>query len=167
LKLLILTQYYPPETGAAQNRLHALAKRLKERGVEVKVLTSMPNYPQMRVMEGYRRRCYKKEIIDGIAVQRSWIYVKNSKSILLRLINYFSFVITSFLTGAFRSGKFDYILCESPPLFLGISAFMLSRLKRAGMIFNVSDLWPESAEKLGLIKSKALLNMSTRLEECL
>ncbi len=167
LKLLILTQYYPPETGAAQNRLHELAVRLKDRGIEVKVLTAMPNYPQMKTYVGYRYKCFKKEEIDGIKVFRSWIFVKNSKSIFLRLLNYFSFVFTSFFTGIFRCGKCDYILCESPPLFLGMSAFLLSKLKRAGLIFNVSDLWPESAEKLGLIKSNLLLGMSTKLEECL
>jgi len=167
LKLLILTQYYPPETGAAQNRLHELAKRLSKKGIDVNVLAAMPNYPQMRIFEGYRKKSHVKESIDDITVMRSWIYVKNSKSIFHRLINYFSFVISSFFTGWFRLGKYDYVLCESPPLFLGISAYLLSRLKRAKLIFNVSDLWPESAEKLGLIKSKFLLGMSTRLEECL
>ena len=165
MKLLILTQYYPPETGAAQNRLHELAKRLKNNGVDVEVLTAMPNYPQMRISEGYRGKCHKREVIDGIPVLRSWIYVKNSKSIIHRLFNYFSFVISSFFAGWFRTGKFDYILCESPPLFLGMSAFLISKIKRAEMIFNVSDLWPESAEKLGLIRSELLLRMSTRLEE--
>jgi glycosyltransferase involved in cell wall biosynthesis len=167
LRLLILTQYYPPETGAAQNRLHELAVRLKKLGVEVKVVTAMPNYPQMKIYEGYRRKYRMKEEIDGIRVYRSWIYVKNSRSIIQRLLNYFSFVFTSFFAGWFRSGKSDLILCESPPLFLGMTAFLLSKIKRAGLVFNVSDLWPESAEKLGLIKSKAMLGMSTRLEECL
>ncbi len=167
MKLLILTQYYPPETGAAQNRLHELAVRLKKLGVEVKVLTAMPNYPQMKIYEGYRRKCRIKEEIDGVRVYRSWIYVRSSKSIFHRLLNYFSFVFTSFFAGWFRTGKSDLILCESPPLFLGISAYLLSKIKGAGLIFNVSDLWPESAEKLGLIKSKTLLGMSTRLEECL
>lgn len=167
MRLLILTQYYPPETGAAQNRLHELAVRLKAMGVEVKVLTAMPNYPRMKVYDGYRGKCRYKEEIDGITVYRSWIYVKNSKSIFQRLLNYFSFVFTSFFAGWFRTGKCDFILCESPPLFLGMSAYLLSRIKRAGMIFNVSDLWPESAEKLGLIRNKTLLGISTRLEECL
>ena len=167
MKLLILTQYYPPETGAAQNRLHELAVRLKDLGVDVSVLTAMPNYPKMKIYYGYRRKCLVKEDIDGITVYRSWIYVRNSKSIFQRLLNYFSFVFTSFFAGCFRTGKSDLILCESPPLFLGISAYLLSRIKRAGLVFNVSDLWPESAEKLGLIKSKTLLGASKRLEEFL
>ncbi|MDT8392850.1 MAG: glycosyltransferase family 4 protein [Bacteroidales bacterium] len=164
MKLLILTQYYPPETGAAQNRLHDLAKRLKAKGAEVSILTAMPNYPKMKVFDGYRHSCYKKEIIEGITIRRSWIYVKNSRSIFHRLLNYFSFVFTSLFTGLFRTPRPDYILCESPPLFLGISAFILSRVKGARLIFNISDLWPESAEKLGLIRSRFLLGMSSKLE---
>ncbi len=167
MKLLILTQYYPPETGAAQNRLHEMALRLKSRGVEVAVLTAMPNYPQMKVYDGYRRRCYMRETIDGIMVYRTWIYSGRSRSILLRLMNYFSFVITSFFAGWFKTPKCDYIFCESPPLFLGISAWLLSVIKRAGLILNVSDLWPESAEKLGLVRSRLLLGVSRRLEEFL
>ncbi len=167
LKLLIVTQYYPPETGAAQNRLHELAIRLKANGVGVSVLTAMPNYPQMRVYDGYRGRCRMKEEIDGITVYRSWIFAGSSRSIFIRLLNYFSLVFTSFFAGWFRTGKCDLIMCESPPLFLGISAYLLSKVKRAGFVFNVSDLWPESAEKLGLIRSRFLLGLSTRLEEFL
>ncbi len=165
MKILILTQYYPPETGAAQNRLLNLASRLRQKGAEVTVLTGMPNYPQMRIYEGYRRKCYKKEILNGIPVHRCWLYAGNSKSIFPRLLTYFSFVFTSFFTGWFKLGRFDYIFCESPPLFLGISAVLLKKLKKAKLIFNVSDLWPESAEKLGLISSRFLLNVTTRLEE--
>ena len=167
MRLLILTQYFPPETGAPQNRLLQLAKRLQKLGVEVTVLTAMPNYPQMHIYDGYRGKFYCHEVIEGIPVHRCWIYAGTSKSILPRLINYFSFVKTSFLVGLFKLRRQDFILCESPPLFLGITAWLLAKLKGAKLIFNVSDLWPESAEKLGLVTNKALLKMSTWLEEFL
>ncbi len=118
MKLLILTQYYPPEIGAPQNRLHELAVRLKDEGVEVEVLTAMPNYPVMEIFEAYKSGKIKQENIDGIKVHRSRIYVSHSKGIISRLLNYFSFVFTSYFKG--RSlGQFDYLLVESPPLFLG------------------------------------------------
>jgi glycosyltransferase involved in cell wall biosynthesis len=167
IKLLILTQYFPPETGAAQNRLLQLATQLKRLDVEITVLTAMPNYPTMRIFDGYRNKWYHFEVLGGIPVHRCWIYSGTSKSIIPRLFNYFSFVKTSFLTGLFKIEKQDYIFCESPPLFLGISAWCLSKIKRAKLIFNVSDLWPESAEKLGLVTNKALLGISTILEEFL
>lgn len=166
-KLLILTQYFPPETGAAQNRLLQLAVQLKKLGIEVSVLTAMPNYPTMRIFNGYRNKFYHFEEISGIPVHRCWIYAGTSKSIIPRLFNYFSFVKTSFLTGLVKIKRQDFILCESPPLFLGISAWCLSKIKRAKLIFNVSDLWPESAEKLGLVTNKTLLGISTILEEFL
>ena len=167
MKILILTQYFPPETGAPQNRLWNLATRLRQKGAEVTVLTGMPNYPEMRIHEGYRKKYYVKEKLDEITVHRCWLYAGTSKSIFPRLLTYFSFVFTSFFTGWFRLGTFDYIFCESPPLFLGMSAVLLKELKRAKLIFNVSDLWPESAEKLGLISSRFLLNLTKRLEEFL
>jgi glycosyltransferase involved in cell wall biosynthesis len=167
MKILILTQYFPPETGAPQNRLYQLAVRLKAAGDEVSVLTAMPNYPQMKIYPGYKGKIFIREEMNGIMIHRSWIYAGKSRSILPRLLNYFSFVFTSFFAGWFKTGRMDFLLCESPPLFLGITAYLLSRLKRAKLIFNVSDLWPESAEKLGLISNKTLLGLSTKLEEFL
>lgn len=164
MKLTILTQYYPPEVGAPQNRLSELAVRLKKNGADIHVITAMPNYPHMRVADGYRGKWRVTEEIDGIKVTRCWIYVPRSKSVVARLLNYFSFVFSSFWIGLARMKRSDYLICESPPLFLGISAFLLTRFKRTKMIFNVSDLWPESAEKLGLVKNRFLLWMSEKLE---
>ncbi len=167
MKMLILTQYYPPETGAPQNRLHELALRLKAKGMEVEVLTAMPNYPVMEIFEAYRGKRFVQESIDGISVYRSRIFVRKSGSIFLRLLNYFSFVWTSFWIGWRKLPDYDFIMVESPPLFLGISAFLLAKLKGAKMIFNVSDLWPESAEKLGLVTNRFFLGAATFLEEFL
>lgn len=164
MKLLILTQYYPPEIGAPQNRLHELAVRLQASGITVEVLTALPNYPKMEIFEEYRGSKIKEEIIDGIQVYRSGIYVSKSKSILPRLLNYFSFVWTSYWRGR-KLGSYDYLMVESPPLFLGYSAMALSRKLKAKLIFNVSDLWPESAEKLEIVTNKAFLKIAYNLEK--
>lgn len=164
LSILILTQYFPPEVGAPQNRLYELAVRLMKHGANIDVLTAMPNYPQMVIHQTYRGKMYVKEEMSGMDVFRSYIYVSRSSGIFSRLMNYFSFVITSFITGILKTGRYDYIFCESPPLFLGISAILLKKLKRTKLIFNVADLWPESAEKLGIINNKLLLKISTKLE---
>ena len=165
MKLLILTQYFPPEIGAPQNRLYELALRLQKKGVEVSVLTAMPNYPQMKIHQNYKGKCYCKETLNELKIHRAWIYVSQSKSIISRLLNYFSFVISAFFIGAFKLKKQDVLMVESPPLFLGITAYFLAKLKGAKLLFNVSDLWPESAEKLGIISNKFLLSMATKLEE--
>lgn len=163
MKLLILTQYYPPEIGAPQNRLHELAVRLKKEGVDVEVLTAMPNYPKMEIFERYRKGKIREESIEGVKVYRSKIYVSKSKSIVPRLLNYFSFVWTSYWRGR-KLGNYDFLMVESPPLFLGYSAMRLSKKLKAKMIFNVSDLWPESAEKMGIVNNQRMLKMAYKLE---
>ncbi|MCB0395749.1 MAG: glycosyltransferase family 4 protein [Flavobacteriales bacterium] len=165
MKILLLTQYYPPETGAPQNRLSALARHLKMLGEDVEVLTAMPNYPAMRIFPGYEKRWYTREVVDGIKVHRAWIYVTGSKSIVPRLMNYFSFVFSSAWIGLSKLPRYDVVICESPPLFLGMSAWLMSRFRKAKMVFNVSDLWPESAEKLGLVTNPVILKLATWLEE--
>ncbi len=127
----------------------------------------MPNYPSMKIHPGYQNKFYFKEIIDGIEVHRAWIFVSTSKSIFMRLLNYFSFVFTSMLIGLVRTGPQNVIMCESPPLFLGMSAWLIKVVKGGRFVFNVSDLWPESAEKLGLVTNKMLLDLSQELEEFL
>lgn len=163
MRLLILTQYYPPEIGAPQNRLHELAVRLKAYGVEIEVLTALPNYPRMSIQAEYKNGKNREEILDGIPVHRSFIYVSSSKSIVSRLLNYFSFVWSSYWRGR-QLKNFDFLLVESPPLFLGYSAMALAKKLNAKLIFNVSDLWPESAEKLGIVSNTTLLQMAYRLE---
>ncbi len=115
MRILILTQYYPPEIGAPQNRLHELAIRLQDRGVTVEVLTALPNYPKMEVFDNYKNGKLRFERIDNIPVFRSWIYISKSKGILARLFNYFSFVWSSYWRGR-KLENYDYLLVESPPI---------------------------------------------------
>lgn len=168
MKLLIVTQYFPPEIGAPQNRLYELAVRLQKSGVDITVITAMPNYPQMVIHKEYVGKKYAFEKMGEIKVHRTSIYVSQNKSIISRLRNYFSFVWSSYFTGSKKvEDKFDFVLCESPPLFLGISAYKIAKKKKAKFIFNVSDLWPESAEKMEIVTNKFFLKLATKLEEFL
>lgn len=163
MHIVLHTQYYPPEIGAPQARLSALVRGFIKRGHRVTVLTAMPNYPQGRIHAGYGG-LLKVEEIGGAHVIRSWIYPTNSVVPLRRLLGYFSFTFSSLAAGLLLLKAADIILTESPPLFLGISGYLLSRVKRARWIFNVSDLWPESAVRLGLIHDGLALRMAYRLE---
>jgi glycosyltransferase involved in cell wall biosynthesis len=165
MRIVFLTQYFPPEVGAPQNRISHLASTFKENGADVIVLTAMPNYPEMVVHEEYRGKWFCRENTDGLEVLRSWIFVKCSrKNLFFRLLAYFSFVITSLILGIVKLNKFDFIFCESPPLFLGITAYCLNVLKGGRIILNVSDLWPATAKAAGLIKSRSLLWITGKLE---
>jgi glycosyltransferase involved in cell wall biosynthesis len=160
----ILTQYYPPETGAPQNRLHSLSKFLIANENAVTVVTALPNYPKNEIFPEYRKKYSVQEFIDGVSVYRTWIFVSSSRGIIFRLLNYFSFAITSFFK-LLSLPKADYIICESPPLFLGITAVLVAKIKGSKLVFNVSDLWPESAEKLEIISNKFLINLAYKLEK--
>lgn len=168
MRVVFLTQYFPPETGAPQNRLYDLARRISQSGIDITIMTAMPNYPAMEIHKGYKGKFFCREEIDGLEVLRSWIFVRNArKNMVFRLLNYISFSVTSFLVGLFKLKKFDVIFCESPPLFLGLTSYLLKAMKGGAMIFNISDLWPESAERLGLVTNRRLLGMARKLEEFL
>ena len=151
MKITILTQYYPPEHGAPQNRLHDLARRWVQSGVEVTVLTAMPNYPVSEIFPEYKGKFICTETIDGVKVVRSAIFVSKKKKTILQLLNYFSFVATSLLAGILKLRKCDILICESPPLFLGGTALLLKIFTRSKLVMNISDLWPDSAVELGMI----------------
>ncbi|MBU3158687.1 glycosyltransferase family 4 protein [Clostridium frigoris] len=165
MRILFLTQYCPPEVGAPQNRIFEFAKKLKEFGHDVTILTALPNYPRGEIFEEYKGRGVVIEEIEGIKIVRTNIYATKSKQFTKRLRNYLSFTFSSVLRGAKHIDKQDVIITESPPLFLGFSGFVLAKIKGAKFIFNISDLWPESAIKLGVLHNKLFIKMSVWLEE--
>lgn len=150
MHVVIHSQYYPPEIGAPQTRLHELALRLLQNGMSVTVLTAMPNYPLGHIYDGYGGWT-GTENLDGIQVIRSMIHPYQGMGMIQRLFSYFSFAFSSLWVGFWKVKNADIIFTESPPLFLGLAGFILSRLKHARWIFNVADLWPLSAVELGLI----------------
>lgn len=163
MRFLIHSQYYPPEVGAPQTRLVELAQELSRNGFSVSVLTAQPSYPAGKIHSGYGG-IFRKEVTDKISIYRSFIFPSKSTSLFPRLSSYFSFVISSFLIGIFLP-RSDFIMTESPPLFLGITGYLLSRIKRAKWILNISDLWPESVVELGVIDRKSwLYKVSSTLE---
>ena len=163
MRFLLLTQYFPPEVGASQVRLGAVARALKQYGHDVEIVTALPNYPTGRILPGYRGHFYVLDNFHGIPVHRVWIYPAVGAG-LRRLINYGSFVATS-LVGLFRSQRPEYVFVESPPLFLALPGAFAAAQWKAGMILNVADLWPDSVEQLRVLQGGVLLDLARRLEK--
>lgn len=164
MRILLLTQYFPPETGAAQQRLSDLAMRLTSFGHEVTVLTAMPSYPQGKIFEQYKGRVFQEEQEGGMRILRGRSYVSHNRGFIPRLLNYCSFAFVALWIGIIYAGIQDAIVTESPPLFLGISGVILSWWRRVPLILNVSDLWPQSAVSMGILKNPFLIRMSRALE---
>jgi colanic acid biosynthesis glycosyl transferase WcaI len=160
---LILTQYYAPELGAPQLRLRALARELRRRGIEVEVITGMPNYPGGVTFPEYRRRWRMREVIDGVPVRRTWLYPATGHSAAKRLANYFSFTTTAAVAALFSS-KPDRMFVESQPLSLGGVALVMKMLRGVPYIYNVPDLQVDVAQELGFIRNKTMLSIMTKVE---
>ncbi len=164
MRFAILTQLYPPEVGAQPTRISHLAERASQRGHAVTVLTAMPNYPTGKIYPGYGG-LLKREQVGAVKIIRTAIFPTQKAGLVPRLANYFSFVFSSAALGTLLLRRPDYLFVQSPPLFLGLSGFWLSRVKRTRLVFNVSDLWPESGVSLGMLREGSLLHrLSARLE---
>jgi glycosyltransferase involved in cell wall biosynthesis len=149
--------------GAPQARLSDLAGRLKDLGHDVRVLTALPNYPTGRILKGYPR-FYIREKRDGMHVWRCWILPTIRSSLFHRLVCYLSFCLSSLVVGLVQSPRADVIITESPPLFLAVSGWLLATSKKARWILNVSDLWPDSAKYIGMVREGSL---TYRVLQCL
>jgi len=163
MRLLLLTQYFPPEMGAPQGRLSELGEQLIHLGWDVECLTALPNYPTGQVFPGYDPRLPVVERIGQIRTFRVPLRPAQS-GFVRRLRCYFSFAQAAGRLGRRLVRKPDLMLVESPPLFIGFAARRLSRCWQSPYVFNVSDLWPESAVRLGVIKAGLVSQMVERLE---
>lgn len=162
-RVLLLTQYFPPEIGAAQTRLFELGQELSGLGWEVEVLTALPNYPTGRIFEEYDPGNPMKEALGRLSVVRVPLRPAQS-GFIDRLMCYFSFVRSAVRWGPALCAKPDVLFVESPPLFLGHAGVRLARQWGVPMVFNVSDLWPESAKYMGVVKNRLILAAAEGLE---
>ena len=140
--VLVVTQYFAPEVGAAPTRLGATGAGLQASGHQVTVLTSLPNHLKGTTFPGYEGKLFHQETIEGVPVLRTWAFPAGGRG-GKRLINYLSFMTTSALRGLGLTGV-DLIFYESPPLFLGLAVVALKRRLGAPVIMNISYLWPDS-----------------------
>lgn len=162
-RLCILSQYYLPEMGAPQGRLSEMAERLIDRGWQVKVLTALPNYPAGKIFPGYdpTRPCV--ETIGRVRVVRVPFYPAN-RGFVARIRSYLSFSRAAARHGPQLCQRPDLLYVETPPLFTGGAARRLARRWRCPLVVNVSDLWVESAIRMGVVKQGVATWLAERYE---
>ncbi|MFH1502389.1 MAG: sugar transferase [Candidatus Eisenbacteria bacterium] len=163
MRILFLTQYYPPETGAAPLRARHFAATLARNGHDVTVVTGMPNHPSGVKPPEYRRRMACREEHDGVRVLRCALFATPRKTFATRMLNQLSFMVTSVL-GGMSAGPCDVILVSSPPLFLGLSAWLLGLAKRVPFVLDIRDYWPHAAVALGQLRGRSAIALATRME---
>lgn len=163
LKILLLTEYFPPEIGAGSIRAYELARRWS-RESEVTVLTAFPNYPTGIIPQKYRGRMFSREKKDNFNLLRVFIIPVPNTGFVKRLISYISFMLSSIIQGIFVIGKQDIIIVSSPPLFVAISAYLLSRVKGIPFVVELRDLWPDILIQMGNLKNKFIIHIFKKIE---
>ena len=164
MRICFLTHYFPPERGAPQTRIHALAARLAAAGHEPVVHTGFPNYPAGRVLAPYRnRRVAVERDPGGFAVVRSLVYPTPNAGFARRVAGHAAFAASSLATSG-ATGPVDVVVAETPPLFTAAAAVLYARRKRAPLVLNVADRWPASAVALGALRGARAVAAAERLE---
>lgn len=162
MRILFITDNFPPEVNAPATRTYEHCRQWVEQGQEVTVLTCVPNFPHGRVYPGYRNWVYQKEVMNGIEVVRLWSFMTANQGFGKRILDYLSFAVSSFLFGLFC--KADIIVATSPQFFTTWSACGLSFLKDTPWIFELRDLWPESIETVGAMQDSRVLRFLEKIE---
>ncbi|GAA3588283.1 glycosyltransferase family 4 protein [Flavivirga amylovorans] len=161
--ILIITNYFPPETGAASNRIFHLAEGLQKHNFKVSVITPLPNYPTGKIFEGYKGKFKYSSTKNDITVHRLWIYASNSKNKLLRLIAMLSYSFS--LYWFFTWNKIPKtVIIQSPPLLVAFTSVFFLRSKKRKLILNVSDLWPIAGLELGAFKKNFSYKLLEKIE---
>jgi glycosyltransferase involved in cell wall biosynthesis len=160
MKILYLSQYFPPEMGAPAGRVAELSRLWAEDGHEVTVLTGFPNHPTGIVPPRYRRKLRQlvmHENHHGVNVVRTWLLPFPNRKAYERMLNYSSFCISAAATGMFLHQP-ELVIASSPQLLVGLSGWWLARCNGVPFVFEVRDLWPESLAAVGVSSRNSRLH---------
>ncbi|MEJ2113868.1 MAG: glycosyltransferase family 4 protein [Flavobacteriaceae bacterium] len=161
--ILIITSYYPPEIGAASNRMFQLANGLKKHGFNVSVITPLPNYPTGKIFGQYKGKFKVSANENDIYIHRLWIYASNSKNKFIRLFAMLSYSFS--LMWFYLWNKIPKtVVIQSPPLLVAFTSMLFLKSKKRKLILNVSDLWPIAGLELGVLKKSFGYTLLEKIE---
>lgn len=163
MRILFLTDNFPPEGNAPATRTYEHAVRWVRAGHEVTVITCAPNFPEGKLFPGYRNAWRSVETLDGIRVVRVKTYITANEGFLKRTLDYLSFMAAGTLAGLFER-RHDVVVATSPQFFCALGGWALARLKRRPFVFELRDLWPASITAVGAMKRSAAIRVLEKLE---
>lgn len=165
MKILLIHQYFLEEDDPGGSRWNEITKTWTNMGHEVSVIGGMMHYNGNIKREEYKGKFFVKKKQGAVDVYRSHVSESYNSGFIGRLWGYFSFMFSSFWNGVFKvNGRYDAVLVTSPPLFVGISGFLLSKVKGIPMVFEIRDLWPESAIDTGVLTNKLIIKLAYSVE---
>lgn len=164
MKILLLTEYFPPEIGAGSTRAYEHSYQWVKNGHDVTVITGFPDYPDGIIPQKYKGYKFLIEDIKGIRVIRTYTFPAPNKGFFRRVISFISFMMSSIVQGTIASKKQEILIATSPPFLVGVSGYIISKFKNIPFVFEVRDLWPESAIQLGELKNKFVIKLLKKIE---
>ncbi|NQV56423.1 MAG: glycosyltransferase family 4 protein [Rhodospirillales bacterium] len=163
MKILFLSENFPPETNAAATRVFERAVYWVRDGHQVTVITSAPNFPGGKLMNGYKNRWCQTEEMSGIHVVRVKTFISANQGVIRRGLDFLSFFLTATVAGLFQKRP-DVVAATSPQFFAAVAAWSVSGLRRLPFVFELGDLWPASISAVGAMKQGFLLRMMEKME---
>ncbi|MCB1641818.1 MAG: glycosyltransferase family 4 protein [Xanthomonadales bacterium] len=163
LRILFLTDNFPPEVNAPASRTHEHARVWVRTGAKVTVITCAPNFPTGKVFPGYRNRLWQRESIDGIEVIRVWTYITANEGFARRILDYLSFMVSAAIAGVLQR-RFDVVVGTSPQFFTACAAWFVGWVRRRPFVFELRDLWPESIKAVGAMQASRAIAWLERIE---
>ena len=166
MHILFLTDNFPPESNAPANRTFEHARQWVASGHRVTIITCAPNFPDGQLFEGYKNRWFQTEQMDGITVIRVWSFMTQNAGFVLRLLDFFSFMVSGFL-GGLRVRDADIIIGTSPQFFTVCAACCLAKVKQRPFVFEMRDIWPESLQAVGMSNAGLSVRLAAPLADYL
>lgn len=163
MRILFLTENFPPETNAAATRVYERALYWVKDGHLVTIITSAPNFPQGKLYAGWKNKWYQTEIHEGIRVVRIKTYITANRGTTRRMLDFVSFMITAFFAGLFEKRP-DVIAATSPQFFAAVCGWALGSVRRIPFVFELGDLWPASIIAVGAMHPNFYLQLMEKLE---
>lgn len=162
-EILLITNYFPPEKGAAANRMHSIAENLGKAGYTVKVICPLPNYPNGEIFEGYRGKLSISEKTPFGEVSRLWTWPSNSTNKFIRLLSMLSFSLSLAVFFLFKKTP-KKIFIQYSPVFVGFTAVCLGKIFSKKIILNISDLWPLAGLEMGILNKGFYYTLLLKME---
>lgn len=162
-EILLITNYFPPEKGAAANRMHSIAENLGKAGYTVKVICPLPNYPNGEIFEGYRGKLSISEKTPFGEVSRLWTWPSNSTNKFIRLLSMLSFSLSLAVFFLFKKTP-KKIFIQYSPVFVGSTAVCLGKIFSKKIILNISDLWPLAGLEMGILNKGFYYTLLLKME---
>ena len=163
MRILLIHQYFLEKGEGGGSRFNEMSKSWSEQGHEITVLAGMVHYNTGKKPKKYKGKFTYKDLMfyKNVDVIRCHVSESYNINFIGRLWAYFSFVFSSIYAGLFKTkGNYDLIIVTSPHLFVGITGYLLSRINRIPYVFEIRDLWPESAIDTGVLKNKLIIKFA-------